>query len=44
MKPVFIVNNIINSNSKDENELIRIFNEKWLKIILYLEYESIKDI
>lgn len=44
MKPVFIVNNIINSNSKNENELIRIFNEKWLKIILYLEYESIKDI
>lgn len=44
MKPVFIVNNIINSNSKDENELISIFNEKWLKIILYLEYESIKDI
>lgn len=44
MKPIFIVKNIINSNSEDELELMKIFNAKLLKIILYLERKTIEGV
>ncbi len=44
MKPIFIVKNVINSNSTDEFELMKIFNTKLLKIILYLEKKTIEGV
>lgn len=44
MKTIYKVTNVINSNNVNEMELMRIFNAKLFKIILYLEKKPIEGV